>query len=259
MLLAIDIGNTSTTLGIFRENVLIHHWRISTNMQRTPDELGMIFISLFHHVGEDLSLIKGVIVCTVVPTVTHSLVAALKKYIRKVPIIVETGVKTGISIKYENPREVGADKIVNAVGALRLYGGPLIIVDFGTATTFCAVSRNREYLGGVICPGIKVSAEAMFDKASKLPRVELSEPKNIIGRNTAASIQSGLLYGYVGQVEYLVSEIKKEMKDDGIKVIATGGLAEYIASKCKCVDEVNLFLTLEGLKEIYSMNTGISA
>ncbi len=257
MLLAIDIGNTNTTLGIFIDDELKHHWRISTSDQRTSDEIGIMLLSLFHHANEDFKLIKDVIICTVVPTITHSLVNAVKKYFDMDPVLVGPGTKTGINIKYENPREVGADKIVNAVAALKLYGGSLIIVDFGTATTFCAINRNRDYLGGVICPGVKISAEALFEKASKLPRVELLEPKMVIGRTTVTSMQSGMFYGYVGQVEYIVAEVEKEMREENIKVIATGDLATLIASRCHCVDHVNRLLTMYGLKEIYNMNCSL--
>ncbi|MDD4296741.1 MAG: type III pantothenate kinase [Ruminiclostridium sp.] len=255
MLVAIDVGNTSTTIGLFMENELKYHWRISTDCKKTSDEIGMMLLSLFQHANEDYRLIKDVIICTVVPTITHSLVNAVKKYLKKEPLLVGPGTKTGINIKYENPREVGADKIVNTVGAIKLYGSPLIIVDFGTATTFCAINGNKDYLGGIICPGIKISAEALFEKASKLPRVELMEPKRVIGRNTVTSMQSGMFYGYVGQVEYLVEETKKEMREENIKVIATGGLARLIASRCKCVDEVNRLLTMHGLMEVYNINS----
>lgn len=254
MLLTIDVGNTNTTLGLFDGNVLKHHWRIATDREKTSDEIGILFLSLFQYAGEEIGKVQDVIICSVVPPVMHSLINAIIKYLGKDPIQVGPGIKTGINIRYENPREVGADKIVNAVGTLHLYGGPAIIVDFGTATTFCAVSRDRDYLGGVICPGIKISAEALFEKASKLPRIELGEPHRVIGRNVVSSMQSGLFYGFVGQAEYLVQKIKKEMKEENIKVVATGGLAKWIASQCRCVDEVNRMLTLEGLKEIYRMN-----
>ncbi len=254
MLLAVDVGNSYITLGLFSGKDLKFQWRISTNRERTSDETGMLFHSLFQNAGEDIRSVKDVIICSVVPPVMHSLVNAILKYVGKGPIQVGPGIKTGINIKYENPREVGADKIVNAVGALKLYGGPVIIVDFGTATTFCAVSGKSDYLGGVICPGIKISAEALFQKAAKLPRVELLEPARVIGRNSVASMQSGMFYGYVGQVEYLVQKIKMEMREEDIKVVATGGLARLIASQCHCVDKVNRELTLRGLKEIYDMN-----
>lgn len=255
MLLTVDVGNTNTSIGLFDGNKLKYQWRISTDRDRTFDEIGILFRSLFQSVGEDMRSIKDAIICSVVPPVMHSFTNAILKYADKKPIIVGPGTKTGINIKYENPREVGADKIVNAVGAVKLYGAPVIIVDFGTATTYCAVNRNCDYLGGVICPGVKISAEALFDKAAKLPRVEFTEPRCVIGRNSVTSMQSGLFYGNVGQVEYLVNIIKKEMREESIKVVATGSAAMFIASKLKCVDEVNPVLTLEGLREIYYMNT----
>lgn len=255
LLLAIDVGNTSTTLGLFVGRNLKYNWVISTDPNKTSDEIGILFLSLFQHAKEDIRSVKDVIICSVVPPVMHSLLIAVKKYINKEPIVVGPGIKTGINIRYESPREVGADKIVNAVSAVRLYGAPVIIVDFGTATTFCAISGNKDYLGGVICPGINISSEALFTRASKLPRVEIAQPSEVIGKNTVTSMQSGLFFGYIGQVEYLVEKIKKEMKEENIKVVATGGLAKLIASKCRCVDEINRLLTLEGLKEIYYLNT----
>jgi len=190
----------------------------------------------------------------VVPPIMYSLEHAIRKYFKLEPMVVGPGIKTGINIKYENPREVGADRIINAVAALELYGGPLIIVDFGTATTFCAVSSKGEYLGGVICPGIKISAEALFQKTAKLPKIDLVKPETVIGRNTVSSMQSGIIYGYVGEVDYIVRRMKKEMKDDNIKVIATGGLARLIASESETIDEINGLLTLEGLRIIYERN-----
>jgi type III pantothenate kinase len=256
MLLVIDVGNTSSTIGIYRGETLIGHWRMSNAKERTSDETGMFLMSILNYVDIKPQEIKDVIICSVVPPAIHSLVNAIKKYFRKPPILVDIGIKTGINIKYENPREVGADKIVNAVGALKLYGGPVIIVDFGTATTFCAVSSKRDYLGGIICPGIKISAEALFEKASKLPRIEIAKPRHIIGRNTVGSMQSGILYGFTGQVDYIVSLMKKEMGEEGIKVVATGGMAKLIASESKTIDVVNPLLTLEGLRAIYDLNSG---
>jgi len=255
LLLTIDVGNTNTTLGLFNGHNLKFDWAFSTDPDKTSDEIGILFHSLFHHTKQDIRSVKDVIICSVVPPVMNSLVAAVKKYMRKNPIIVGPGIKTGINIRYENPKEVGADKIANAVGAVKLFGAPVIIVDFGTATTFCAINGNRDYLGGVICPGIRISAEALFEKASKLPRVEITCPSDVIGKNTTASIQSGLFFGYVGQIEYIVGKIKKEMREDNIKVVATGSLARLIASQCRSVDEINSLLTLEGLKEIYYLNT----
>ncbi|NLU53596.1 MAG: type III pantothenate kinase [Clostridiaceae bacterium] len=257
MLLAIDVGNTNISIGVFKDDVLLGNWRMSTIKERTSDEIGMFLMGLFNQAGIRPDEIHDAIMCSVVPPATHSIVNAIKKYVGRNPILVGTGVKTGINIKYENPREVGSDKIVNAVGALKLYGGPVIIVDFGTATTFCAVNSKRDYLGGIICPGIKISAEALFDKASILPRIEIAKPKRIIGRTTVSSMQSGIVYGFVGQVDYIVSLMKKEMGEDNIKTVATGGMAKLIAAESKSIDIVNPLLTLEGLKTVYELNSRV--
>lgn len=255
MLLAIDVGNTNSAIGVYRGNTLVGNWRVSTTRERTADEAGILLTSALHHAGVSPAEIKDAILCSVVPPAMHSVIYAVKKYFGINPILVGPGIKTGINIKYENPREVGTDKIVNAVGALKLYGGPIIIVDFGTATTFCAISRKGDYLGGVICPGIKVSADALFEKASMLPRIEIAKPKHIIGRTTVSSMQSGLIYGYVGQTDYIVTLMKREMPEDNAKVVATGGMANLIASESTMIDEVNTLLTLEGLKAVYQMNS----
>ena len=254
MILAIDAGNTNVAFGVYKNRELIGHWRMSTKEDRTSDEIGMFILSVFNSSNILIDAIKAVIVCSVVPPIMHALSNAIKKYIKIEPMLVEPGVKTGINIKYENPREVGADRIVNAVAACELYGGPLIIVDFGTATTFCAITAKRDYLGGVICPGIKISADALFQKASKLPRVELVRPQSVIGRTTVGSMQSGLVYGYVGQVEYIVNKMKKEMNQPNIRVIATGGLATLVAGETDSVTDINRYLTMEGLRIIYEMN-----
>ncbi|HOQ76056.1 MAG TPA: type III pantothenate kinase [Thermoclostridium sp.] len=254
MLLAIDVGNTNTAIGVYKERTLVGNWRISTSKERTSDEIGMLLLSMLEHDGISPGMITDVIMCTVAPPVMHSMSNAIRKYLDKKPILVEPGIRTGINIKYENPREVGSDKIVNAAAAINLYGGPVIIVDFGTATTFCAVNSRRDYLGGVICPGIKISAEALFEKAAKLPRIEIAKPKNVIGKTTVTSMQSGIIHGYVGQVDHIVSLMKQEMDEPGIKVVATGGMARLIASESKTIDEVNPFLSLEGLQIIYEMN-----
>ncbi|MGI6622822.1 MAG: type III pantothenate kinase [Clostridiaceae bacterium] len=255
MLLAIDVGNTYSVIGVYKSDALVGNWRISTTRERTSDEIGMFLMSVLNHAGISPGEIKAVIMCSVVPPAMHSIVNAIKKYFNINPILVEPGIKTGINIKYENPREVGSDKIVNAVGALKLYGGPVIIVDFGTATTFCAVNQKGDYLGGIICPGIKISAEALFDKASMLPRIEITKPKHIIGRTTVSSMQSGIIYGFIGQVDHIIRLMKRELAMKGIKVIATGGMANLIASGSEAIDEVNTFLTLEGLKTVYQMNS----
>lgn len=254
MLLAIDVGNSYMAFGVYEGKRLIQNWRMSTVRERTSDEYGMFFISLLNYENLSAKDIDAVIICSVVPPVMYSLEHAIRKYFKVNPVIIGPGIKTGINIKYENPREVGADKIVNAVAAHEMYGGAVIIVDFGTATTLCAVSSRGEYLGGVICPGIKISSEALFQATAKLPRVDLVKPGSVIGKNIITSMQSGLIFGFVGQVDYLVRRMKEEMKEDNIKVIATGGLARIIASESETIDKVESLLTLEGLRIIYEKN-----
>lgn len=254
MILVMDVGNTNIVLGAYDGKKLLNHWRMGTNREKTADEYGMFMMSLFSNDKIDINNIEAVIIASVVPPIMYTLEHAIRKYLKKDPIIVGPGIKTGINIKYENPREVGADRIVNAVAAIELYGGPVIVVDFGTATTFCAINSKSDYLGGVICPGIKVSLEALFQKAAKLPRIDLVKPETVIGRTTIGNMQSGIIYGYTGQVDYIVKRMKKEIKEDNIKVIATGGLARLISSESETIDEVNGHLTLEGLRIIYEKN-----
>jgi len=254
VILVMDVGNTNIVLGAYDGKKLLNHWRMGTNREKTADEYGMFMMSLFSNEKIDINNIEAVIIASVVPPIMYTLEHAIRKYLKKDPIIVGPGIKTGINIKYENPREVGADRIVNAVAAIELYGGPVIVVDFGTATTFCAINSKSDYLGGVICPGIKVSLEALFQKAAKLPRIDLVKPETVIGRTTIGNMQSGIIYGYTGQVDYIVKRMKKEIKEDNIKVIATGGLARLISSESETIDEVNGHLTLEGLRIIYEKN-----
>lgn len=254
MLLVIDVGNSNIVLGVYEQRKLLAHWRLGTDRERTSDEFGAYFLGLFSHENLKLDDIEAVMIASVVPPLMYSLEHAVRKYFKREPLLVGPGIKTGINIKYENPREVGADRIVDAVAAHELYGGPLIVVDFGTATTFSAISSKGEFLGGVICPGIKISAEALFQSTAKLPRVELTKPETVIGRNTAVSIQSGIFYGYVGQVNYIINKMKKEMKEENIRVIATGGLARLIAAESDVIDEINSMLTLEGLRIVYEKN-----
>lgn len=254
MLFVINVGNTNLLMGLYDGTKLISHWRLGTDKERTADEFGIYFMGFFRNENIDVNSIEAVIISSVVPPIMYSLEHGIRKYIKKDPILVGPGIKTGINIKYENPRELGADRIVNAVAAYELYGGPLIVVDFGTATTFNAVSSKGEFLGGVICPGIKISAEALYQRTAKLPRIDLTKPESVIGRNPSISIQSGIFNGYVGQVNHIVGKMKKEMKEDNIKVIATGGLARFIASEADSINEINGFLTLEGLRIIYDKN-----
>jgi len=256
MLLAFDVGNTNIVLGVYKDGVLTNHWRISTDKSKTSDELGMLVNQLFEYEGLRLKDVTDVIISSVVPTIMYSLQHMALKFCNRQAIVVGPGIKTGINIKYDNPRQVGADRIVNAVAAYDKYGGPVIVVDFGTATTFCAISEKCEYLGGIISPGIKISSDALFDRAAKLPRVELNKPEKVICRNTIESIQSGIIYGYVGLVDYIVNRMKTELKRDNIKVVATGGLAGLIATESKTIETVDRFLTLEGLRLIYEMNKG---
>jgi type III pantothenate kinase len=253
MLLVFDVGNTNIVLGVYKDKSLEYHWRISTDKQKTGDEYGMLINNLFAFRNLVMTDITAIAISSVVPPLIVPLVKMCRRYFHVEPMVVEPGIKTGIRIVYENPREVGADRIVNAVSAYTKYGGPCIIVDFGTATTFCAVAQNGDYLGGAIAPGISISTEALFMRAAKLPRVELIKPKNVICRNTVNSMQSGIIYGFVGQVEGIIKRMKKEMDADPI-VVATGGFAGLIARETATIDKVDTFLTLEGLRLIYEKN-----
>lgn len=257
MILLVDVGNTNIVLGLHNGQEYIASWRISTDSQKTSDEYSIQVMQLFSQHKLNPEDVEGIIVSSVVPNVMHSLENMLRKCFKKEPIIVGPGVKTGINIKYDNPKEVGADRIVNAVAAYEIYKKSMIIIDFGTATTFCAVTSEGDYLGGCIVPGIKISAAALFERAAKLPRVELEFPDRIICKNTVTSMQAGILFGYIGQVEYIVSMMKKEMKkyvDEEPFVIATGGLSKLISKHTNVINKVDTQLTLEGLKILYQKN-----
>ncbi len=253
MLLAIDIGNTNIVLGVFDGSRLKGNWRIATSLAKTSDEYGILALDLFHANGFGADQIHGVILSCVVPPLTPIFTEMSRRYFRFEPMLVDETMDTGLMNRYEPPRDVGADRIVNAVAAFRRYGGPVIIVDFGTATTFCAVNRKGEYLGGAITPGITISSEALFQRASKLPKVELVKPRSVIGRDTVSSMQSGMLYGYAGLGDAMVLRMKKELGPKAT-VIATGGQAQLIVSETKTIDEVQPYLTLEGLYLLYERN-----
>ncbi|SCK04111.1 Type III pantothenate kinase [uncultured Clostridium sp.] len=257
MILLVDVGNTNIVIGIYEDNKYIASWRLSTDIKKTSDEYSIQLMQLFTQNGLDPKQVKGIIISSVVPNIMHSLENMVRKSFDIEPIVVGPGIKTGINIKYDNPKEVGADRIVNAVAANELYNRDLIIIDFGTATTYCALTKEGNYLGGCISPGIKIASDALFERAAKLPRIELEVPKNIICKNTITSMQAGILYGYIGQVEYIVKNTKEEMKRLGLGepfVIATGGLANTIARHTDVIDEVKGDLTLEGLRIIYEKN-----
>ncbi len=253
MILTIDIGNTNIVLGIFREQELVKRWRVATEENKTADEYRVILTNLFEMDGVELSLIKGGIISSVVPPLTHVFTELVKGYIEKRPLIVGPGLKTGISILYDNPREVGADRIANAVGAYQKFRSACIVVDFGTATTFDYISEKAEYVGGLIVPGVEISAEALFAHTAKLPKVEIADPSAVVGRNTLESIQSGLINGYKALVEGIVQRIKEE-QNSRARVIATGGLAPLITRDLQCIDVIDENLTLWGLYFIYQMN-----
>lgn len=253
MILVVDVGNTNIVLGLYEGKQLLHHWRMSTNRQTTADEYGMMMYNLFQHAQLSMEQVEGVIISSVVPPLMFVLENLCLKYIKKAPLVVGPGLKTGLNIRYENPREVGADRIVNAVAAIELYGSPCIVVDFGTATTFDYIDENGQYIGGAVAPGIGISTEALYQRAAKLPRIELVKPKSVVGRNTVASMQAGIIYGFAGQVDGIVDRIKEEFNVEP-KVVATGGLAEMISSESRTIDLVNPLLTLQGLQIIYERN-----
>jgi len=253
MLLVIDVGNTNTVLGVYEGKKLLAHWRLTTEHSQTVDEYGILARNLLALAGLDASKIDGVIIASVVPPLNATLKEMAERYFRTAPLFVEPGIKTGIRIRYDNPQEVGADRIVNAVAAYEKYGGPCIVVDFGTAITFDAISRQGDYLGGIIAPGIGVSAEALFTRTARLPRVSLQPPPKLIGTNTIASIQSGLYHGFLALVDGVLAQMKAELGKD-TKAIATGGEAQLVASNARQLDLVDEFLTLDGLRILYARN-----
>jgi type III pantothenate kinase len=253
MLLAIDLGNTNLTLGLYDGEKLGPRWRLATVHDRMPDEYGLQILGLLSHAGYNPDRLTGVCLASVVPPLTTRVVEACRAYLNQEPLMVDAGVKTGVRIRYEDPRAVGADRIVDAAAVLRYYGGPACVVDFGTATTFDAISAEGDYLGGAIAPGIGIAAEALYLRTAKLSRVDLQRPPNAIGRNTVHAMQSGLLFGYVGLVEGMVARFRAELGPK-MKVIATGGLAEIVARETSVLEVIAPWLTLDGLRIVWDLN-----
>ncbi|HEX2619045.1 MAG TPA: type III pantothenate kinase [Phototrophicaceae bacterium] len=253
MLLTIDIGNTNLTIGLYEADKLAHHWRLATDHNRMPDEYGLQLLGLLSHVGKNPAHLRGVAVASVVPPLTGRVVQACREYLKQEPLIVDTGVKTGIRVRYEDPKSVGADRVCDAAAVMHFYGGPACVIDFGTATTFNAVTKDGDYLGGAITAGVNLAAEALYTHAAKLPRIDLQRPPSVIGRNTTHAMQSGLLFGYVSMVEGMVERFRKELGDD-MKVIATGGLAESVAKETPVIQHFAPWLTLDGLRIIWELN-----
>ncbi len=257
MLLVIDVGNTNTVLGLYDGDQLIHDWRIRTEIDHTIDEYGMLIFNLYQSSRiktEKLRAVSAIIISCVVPPMLNILEPLCVKYFNVKPLIVGPGIKTGMPIFYDNPKEVGADRIVNAVAAYDKYRQAAIIIDFGTATTFDYISPKGEYMGGCIAPGIMISSEALFERAARLPRVELSKPKSVVTKDTVSAIQAGIIFGYAGLIDGIVERMKAEIKTKPL-VIATGGLASLVTSETKCIDKVEDMLTLEGLRIIYNLNS----
>ena len=253
MILTLDIGNTNIKTALFEGMEMLKYWRISTNRTQTSDEYGMMLVNLFWYSGLDPEDVKGIVVSSVVPTVNFTIEHMCQTYFGMQAMFVAPGIKTGIHIKYDNPKELGSDRIANAVASWELYGGPCIFIDFGTATSFGVVSAQGEFLGGAIVPGLKVTADAIVDRTAKLPRFELIKPQSVIGKNTVANLQSGILYGHIGMVKYLIHRMKEEIGAD-CRVIATGGMALLVKDDAPEIDVLDGLLTLKGLNLIYGKN-----
>ena len=251
MLLTIDVGNTNITCGVFREDDLAATFRVTTKMPRTSDEYGMLLGNLLEKNELRTEDIDDVIICSVVPNIMHSLQSALIKYFRITPIIVEAGIRTGIRVVTPHPQQIGADRIVDAAAAYELYGGPVIVIDFGTATTYDLVDETGAFLGGITAPGIRTSAKALWEGAAKLPEIEIRKPEHILGKDTITSMQFGLVYGQIGQTEYIIRKTKEESGLDGIRVVATGGLGRIIANETDAIDYYDPHLTLKGMRFVY--------
>ncbi len=254
MLLAIDVGNTNITFGSFRGEKLECTFRMMTKQPRTSDEYGILILDMLRHHGMEPKETEGVIITSVVPNIMHSLVGGVERYLGKTPMIVGPGLKTGIKIVTENPKQIGSDRIVDAVGAYEKYGGPVLVLDYGTATTYDLVNEKGEFMAGITAPGIRISAAALWEGTAKLPEIEIEKPVSILAQNTVTSMQAGLVYGQIGQTEYIISQVKKESGFDDLKVVATGGLGRLMSEECPGINIYDRDLTLEGLRFIYQRN-----
>ncbi len=254
MLLTVDVGNTNITFGVFDGEVLECTFRMTSKLPRTSDEYGFSMVELLRQFDVSPSQIEGAIVASVVPNIMHSLVGGIEKYIKRKPLIVGPGLKTGIKIITENPKEIGPDRIVDAVAAYEIYGGPILVLDFGTATTYDLVNEKGEFIAGITAPGIRISAAALWEGTAKLPEIEIKKPESILAGNTITSMQAGLVYGQIGQTEYIVNQVKRESGYENLRVVATGGLGSLIANETECIEEYNRTLTLSGLRFIYEKN-----
>lgn len=254
MILVVDVGNTNITFGVYEDKTIVTTFRMTTKMPRTSDEFGTTIRAMLRNNAIEWESLTGCIIASVVPNVMHALTGALVKYIKQTPIIVGVGVKTGIKIITEAPKEIGPDRIVDAVGAYGKYGGPALVIDFGTATTYDLITENGEFAAGITAPGIGISAKALWEDTAKLPEVEIKKPKSILAQETISSMQAGLVYGQIGQTEYIISQVKKESGIDNLKVIATGGLGRIISDETDMIDVYDNTLTLEGLRLIYEKN-----
>ena len=251
MILTIDVGNTNITCGVFDGDVIVASFRITTKMPRTSDEYGMILYNLLEQNNIQPMDIGDAIICSVVPNVMHSLRGGLVKYFHITPIIVEAGIKTGIRIVTPNPQQIGADRIVDAVGAYEIYGGPVLVIDFGTATTYDFVDESGAFLGGITAPGIRISAKALSEDAAKLPEIEIKKPESILGKDIITSMQAGIVYGQIGQTEYIINKVKEEVGLENVKTVVTGGLGRIIANETTCIDIYDPNLTLKGIYRVY--------
>ncbi|NLG05102.1 MAG: type III pantothenate kinase [Clostridia bacterium] len=254
MLLVIDVGNTNITYGVYKETELVATFRMVSKLQRTSDEYGLMITDLITKQELDVKDIHGVMIASVVPNIMHSLENAIIKYLKLIPMMVGPGIKTGIKIDTANPKEIGADRVVDAVAAYELYGGPVLVIDYGTATTYDLITEDGRFSAGITAPGIRICAEALWQRTAKLPEIEIIKPKSILGQDTISSMQAGLLYGQIGQTEYIIKQVKKETGYKDLKVIATGGLGKIIAAETKSIEVYNNILTLEGIRLIYQRN-----